>query len=156
MDTMDKSTRARIMSNVRQKHTGPEKLLRSILHRSGLRFKLHDKKLPGSPDLVFPRFGAVVFVHGCYWHRHGCFRSTMPQTRREFWQEKFRTNTRRDARNVERLLGCGWRVMIVWECALVGKYAVAPDEVLEIVGSWLRGTQPSCELPKKIVGPVSE
>ena len=156
MDVVDKSTRSRIMSSVRQKHTRPEKLLRSVLHKSGLRFKLHDKGLPGSPDLVFPRFGAVVFVHGCYWHSHGCYRSTVPKTRREFWEEKFRANRQRDTRNIERLLLRGWRVMVVWECAVVGKHALAPDDISGIVSAWLKGAQPRGELSGKIVGAVSK
>ena len=156
MDIVDKLIRSRIMSSVRQKHTRPEKLLRSVLHKSGLRFRLHDNGLPGSPDLVFPRFGAVVFVHGCYWHSHGCYRSTVPKTRREFWEEKFRANRRRDTKNIERLLLRGWRVMVVWECAIVGKHALAPDDVSGIVSTWLRSARPNCELPENISSAVAK
>ena len=78
MDTVDKPTRLYIMSRVGRKDTGPELILRRELHRLGLRYRLHEKKLPGSPDLVFPRFGGVIFVHGCYWHSHGCYKSTVP------------------------------------------------------------------------------
>src|SRR5258708_27431365 len=117
MDTVNKITRSFIMSRVGQKNTGPELVLRSALHRMGLRYRLHDRSLPGSPDLVFPRFRAVIFVHGCYWHSHGCYRSTVPKSRNEFWTEKFATNRSRDEKNISSLLRDGWRVLTVWECA---------------------------------------
>ena len=90
MDKVDQATRSRIMAAVGQKDTGPEKHLRSALHKHGLRFRLHVRSLPGSPDLVFPKYGSVIFVHGCYWHRHGCYRSTTPKSRQEFWNTKFK------------------------------------------------------------------
>src|SRR5438552_10615468 len=124
MDTVDRATRSRIMASVGQKHTGAEKILRSLLHKKGLRYRLHVKNLPGSPDLVFPRFRAVIFVHGCYWHSHGCYRSTVPKSRNEFWTEKFATNRSRDEKNISSLLRNGWRVLTVWECALKGKTAL--------------------------------
>ena len=140
MDTVKREIRSRIMSRVRQKNTGPEILLRSTLHKAGLRYRLHDKTLPGSPDLVFSRFNSVIFVHGCYWHSHGCYRSTIPKSRREFWEKKFRANRMRDARNTALLLARGWRVMIVWECSLIGKQTLVPEEVVERVRAWLLGT----------------
>src|SRR5712692_2489456 len=100
MDTVDKATRSRIMSLVGRKDTGPEIILRLALHKLGVRYRLHVKSLPGSPDLVFPRYRAVVFVHGCYWHCHGCYRSTIPKTRRSFWKRKFLANKERDERNL--------------------------------------------------------
>ena len=141
MDTVESKTRSRIMASVRQKDTRPEILLRSALHRSGLRYRLHVKKLPGTPDLVFPQFHAVVFVHGCYWHSHGCYKSTLPKTRREFWSAKFRANQARDRRNFNRLQERLWRVMVVWECALVGKNALSLYETVEYIREWLKGTQ---------------
>lgn len=142
MDTVDRQTRSKIMASVRQKNTGSELLLRRELHKIGLRYKLHDRSLPGSPDLVFPRFHAVAFVHGCYWHSHGCYRSTIPKSRRKFWTEKFRANRSRDQRNVNLLLRDGWRVLTVWECALLGKKALPPHEVTRRVRAWLRGSDP--------------
>ena len=137
MDTVDKSTRSYIMSRVGQKNTGPEIILRSALHRMGFRYRLHDRRLPGSPDLVFPRFGGVIFVHGCYWHSHGCYKSTVPQSSRTFWTEKFKANRQRDQRNIHLLHELGWRVMIVWECALMGKSALRPGEVAARAHAWL-------------------
>jgi len=139
MDTVDKATRSLIMSRVGQKNTGPEIILRSILHRTGFRYRLHDRTLPGSPDLVFRRFGAVIFVHGCYWHSHGCHRSTVPKSHRVFWKDKFAANRRRDGRNVRLLEECGWRVMVVWECELLGKNASPAHEVAERIREWLQG-----------------
>src|SRR5882672_8688942 len=104
MDTVDRQTRSKIMASVGQKDTGAELLLRRALHNIGLRYRLHDRSLPGSPDLVFPRLRAVVFVHGCYWHSHGCYRSTVPKSRNEFWIEKFTANQKRDGRNIGLLM----------------------------------------------------
>jgi DNA mismatch endonuclease (patch repair protein) len=109
------------MSKVGQKNTGPEMILRKNLHADGLRFRLHDKKLPGSPDLVFPRYKAAVFVHGCFWHRHGCKATTSPSSRMDFWTAKFLANIERDKNNRIKLFEMGWRVLIVWECTLKEK-----------------------------------
>lgn len=140
MDTVDRAKRSQIMARVGQKNTGPEMLLRSALHRRGLRYRLHDRKLPGSPDLVFSKYHAVVFVHGCYWHSHGCYRSTVPKTRRDFWAKKFADNKERDQRKIDQLTSDGWRVLVVWECALVGKNARPAASVANEVVDWLHGT----------------
>lgn len=147
MDIVSKERRSHIMSRVGQKDTSPEIFLRSALHKTGLRYRLHDRTLPGSPDLIFPRFRSVVFVHGCFWHSHGCYRSTVPSSRREFWEDKFCANRRRDARDIALLRERGWRVMIVWECALIGKNAFAPQNVVDRVRTWLAGTGGCGEIP---------
>lgn len=118
MDSVDKRTRSRIMASVGQKSTGPELKLRKALHRLGFRYRLNDQRLPGSPDLVFPKYHAVIFVHGCFWHRHGCKYTTTPSTRKEFWIAKFKANIERDQRNINELKKLGWRVLIVWECEI--------------------------------------
>lgn len=111
--------RARNMSAIRGKDTAPELAVRRMLHGMGLRFRLHRKDLPGSPDIVLPKHLIVVFVHGCFWHRHeGCRFTTTPKTRREFWQAKFDGNVARDSRNQADLVQLGWRVLVVWECEL--------------------------------------
>ena len=148
MDTVDRETRSRIMASVRQRDTGPETTLRSALHRAGLRYRLHDQTLPGSPDLVFRRFNAAVFVHGCYWHSHGCYKSTVPKSRREFWETKFSANRQRDQHKVALLRGAGWRVLTVWECVLVGKHALSPETVAARVRAWLTGTVKLAEIPE--------
>src|SRR6056297_3949176 len=118
-DVVDSKTRSRMMSGIKGKHTRPERIVRSGLHNLGFRFRLHARNLPGSPDLVLKRHSAVIFVHGCYWHRHeGCRYATTPSTRKEFWLAKFQANVERDRRTRQALLDAGWRVFVVWECAL--------------------------------------
>ncbi|MGE4194662.1 MAG: very short patch repair endonuclease [Pseudodesulfovibrio sp.] len=146
MDTVDKTTRSRIMSKVGQKNTGPEMKLRRSLHRIGLRYLLHDKRLPGSPDIVFPRFKAVLFVHGCFWHRHGCKATTTPRTNIDFWHKKFNDNIARDRRNIDTLQNIGWRVAVVWECALKSKNG-DPGEVAILVRDWLESKEKFINIP---------
>ncbi len=110
------------MSRIRGRDTGPEVALRRALHSIGLRFRLHVAALPGKPDLVFPRWGAVVFVHGCFWHaHHGCRIAKIPQSNTAFWMDKLAANRRRDARTIRSLRAMGWRVAVVWECQLSTK-----------------------------------
>ena len=112
-------TRSRNMAAIRGKDTAPELAIRRILHAMGMRFRLHRKDLPGSPDIVLPRHRTVVFVHGCFWHRHeGCRYTTTPKTRQEFWLAKFESNVFRDRRNQAKLKQLGWLVLVVWECEL--------------------------------------
>ena len=118
MDVVDKATRSRMMSAIRGRDTRPELEVRRLLHREGLRFRLH-AALPGKPDLVFPKYEAVVFVHGCFWHRHpNCRYATTPASNQEFWQAKFNANVARDKRVVARLRREGWRVFTVWACRI--------------------------------------
>ena len=117
VDVVDKATRSRMMSGIKGKNTKPELIVRRYLHGRGLRYQLHVKRLPGTPDMVFPRYRAVVFVHGCFWHQHlGCRYATIPKTRQEFWVEKLTANRRRDLANEKRLEALGWRVLTIWEC----------------------------------------
>lgn len=135
VDVVDKETRSRMMSGIRGKDTTPEILVRKALHRLGFRFALHDRKLPGRPDLVLPRHHAVVFVHGCFWHRHvDCAYCTTPSTRAEFWRKKFESNVERDQRNEQKLRDEGWRVFIVWECGLKHD----PDRLLRHLAQAIR------------------
>jgi len=117
-DVVDKATRSRMMAGIHGKDTKPELIVRSFLHRAGLRFRLQ-AKLPGKPDLVLPKYRAAVFVHGCFWHRHeDCRYATMPASNAAFWQEKFAANVRRDATVKQKLEELGWRVLIIWSCEL--------------------------------------
>jgi DNA mismatch endonuclease (patch repair protein) len=105
-----------MMGRIRGKHTAPEMAVRRAFHAAGLRFRLHSK-MPGRPDLVLPKYRSVVFVHGCFWHRHECVDGrVVPKTRTEFWQAKLTGNARRDTNNVALLEAAGWRVFVVWEC----------------------------------------
>ncbi|MBZ5795407.1 DNA mismatch endonuclease Vsr [Burkholderia contaminans] len=117
-DSVSRAQRSHNMAAVRSSNTKPEKVVRSILHRLGLRFRLHQKTLPGTPDIVLRRHATVVLVHGCFWHGHDCPRGKLPDTRREFWIPKLQRNRERDLDNERRLLEQGWRVLIVWECEL--------------------------------------
>jgi DNA mismatch endonuclease (patch repair protein) len=119
MDIVDKATRSRMMSGIRGANTAPEIALRRALHALGLRFRLHGKLLPGKPDIVSRRYRAVIYVHGCFWHRHaGCRLAATPKSREEFWQTKFEKNIHRDAIVRNSMSQLGWRVATVWECAL--------------------------------------
>lgn len=118
-DIVDSATRSRMMAGIRGKNTRPEVRLRKALHAMGFRFRLHDKRLPGRPDIVLPKWKVAIEVHGCFWHRHeGCRYSSTPATRPEFWAEKFAANVARDRRNLENLKELGWRTAVIWECWL--------------------------------------
>ena len=117
MDTLTKKHRSWNMSRIKGSNTGPERIVRSILHRMGYRFSLHRKDLPGKPDITLPKHKTLVFVHGCFWHRHkGCKDATMPKTRRAFWRKKLEGNVARDKVKQSALRTLGWRVIVVWEC----------------------------------------
>ena len=145
-DVVDQATRSRMMAGIKARDTKPEIVLRKALHARGLRYRLHCKGLPGRPDLVFPKFRAVVFIHGCFWHRHqGCRFATTPGTRPEFWAQKFAENMCRDQRTIAQLHRAGWRTAVVWECGIKTEGATA---VGELVHSWLVGTSATLEIPK--------
>lgn len=135
-DIVDSQTRSRMMAGIRGKDTKPELALRRSLHALGFRYRLHAGDIPRKPDLVLPRYRAVIFVHGCFWHRHrGCRFASTPSTRAEFWQEKFSANVARDQRARLALLAAGWRVATIWECRLRNPAAVTL--VCAEVSDWL-------------------
>lgn len=136
VDVVDSETRSRIMASIRAKNTRPELVLRKALHRRGFRYRLHAKYIPGRPDFALRKFNAVVFVHGCFWHRHeGCRLATVPATRTEFWTSKFERNVARDNEVHSRLVKVGWRVATVWECAL--RKAEHIDVSARMLARWL-------------------
>lgn len=116
MDTRTREQRSRIMRSVRSYDTGPELIVRKIVHSLGLRFRAHGKGLPGKPDLVLRRHRAVVFVNGCFWHGHGCSKGKLPKSRLDFWAPKISRNRERDALRMQQLTSDGWRVLTVWQC----------------------------------------
>lgn len=128
------------MSRIRGKDTKPEMLIRRGLHARGLRYRLHDRSLPGRPDLVFPKYQSAVFIHGCFWHAHGCVLSKLPATRQAFWQAKLEANAARDGKAVDALRAGGWRVLVIWECALRGSARQNESVVLERAASFIEGT----------------
>ena len=119
VDTLTKEKRSWNMSRIKGKDTNPEIQLRSMLHKEGFRFRIHDNNLLGKPDIVLPRYRSVVFVNGCFWHRHkGCKFAYIPKSRLSFWKDKFEKTLARDKETVEGLVNDGWRVFTVWECEL--------------------------------------
>lgn len=119
VDVVDQATRSRMMSGIRGKNTRPEMVVRQFLHAHGFRYRLHARNLPGSPDIVLPKWMVAVFVHGCFWHRHqGCRFTTTPGSNAERWQTKFEENVARDRRDIRQLVSTGWAVIILWECGL--------------------------------------
>jgi DNA mismatch endonuclease (patch repair protein) len=139
VDVVDSATRSRMMSGIRARNTKPEILVRSLLHRAGFRFRLHVTDLPGKPDIVLPRYKAVIFVHGCFWHGHNCPLFKWPGTREDFWRAKIGRNQANDRRALELLAAQGWRVAVVWECAMRGRDRNLDDMVQRLSG-WLAGS----------------
>jgi DNA mismatch endonuclease, patch repair protein len=125
-DFLTPAERSRRMASIGPKNTAPELALRKALHALGLRYRVNDPRLPGKPDIVFPRYRAVVFVHGCFWHRHArCKVASTPKSNTDFWMEKFSRNVARDERSAGELAAAGWRVFVAWECELGSKHRVA-------------------------------
>ena len=146
VDVVDAATRSRMMSGIRSRHTKPERIIRSGLHRLGFRFALHSRKLSGTPDLVLPRYRAAIFVHGCFWHRHNCEFFKMPSTRTGFWKAKFARNRSNDIAARKELANEGWRVLVVWECALRDRSESEVTAILLRAASWIKGHRKSLEL----------
>jgi DNA mismatch endonuclease (patch repair protein) len=128
-----------MMAGIRGRDTAIERAIRKSLHGRGFRFRVDDRRLPGRPDIVLPRWRAVILVHGCFWHSHDCGLCKIPSTRPEFWREKLAGNVARDERNMHELLAKGWRVATVWECALRGRAQHAIESVADELEDWLRG-----------------
>lgn len=128
------------MSAIRARDTRPEMILRRGLHAAGFRYGLHNAKLPGRPDMVLPKYDAVILVNGCFWHAHDCHMFKWPKTRTAFWEDKILGNRNRDRRNALALRGEGWRILRVWECALKGRTRLGADAVIEQSVRWLRGS----------------
>ncbi|ACU60044.1 very short patch repair endonuclease [Chitinophaga pinensis] len=119
VDVHSKETRSYNMSQIKGKNTKPEILVRKFLFAQGYRYRLHNKKLPGTPDLVLPKYKTVIFIHGCFWHRHeGCRYFVIPKTRTEWWLNKINGNVRKDIESINLLKSMGWRILILWECDL--------------------------------------
>ena len=142
-DVLTAEQRRENMRRVRGRDTKPEMVVRRGLHARGLRYCLHDATLPGRPDLVFPRYRTVAFIHGCFWHLHGCAISTVPNTRHDFWLKKLSGNARRDRKSIDVLQAEGWRVLVIWECALRGPNRRAISDVLAASETFIRSGEGS-------------
>ena len=128
------------MAGIRSKNTKPEMKIRKGLHRLGFRYRLHEKKLPGKPDMVFAKYRAALFVNGCFWHGHDCAMFKLPSTRTDFWRAKFAKNVENDIAASNTLIAKGWRVGVVWECAIRGKHRLPESEAIQKIAHWLGST----------------
>ena len=141
-DIVDAATRSRMMAGIQSKNTKPEILIRKALHARGFRYSLHSSHLPGKPDIIMPKWGVVIFVHGCFWHWHGCHLSKIPATRTDFWTTKLAANRKRDALATQQLLSAGWRVATVWECSTRGISALYNlPGLIEQLSFWIRNPE---------------
>ncbi|WP_029889819.1 very short patch repair endonuclease [Polycyclovorans algicola] len=137
-DIVSVATRSRMMSGIRSRNTAPELMVRRGLHAHGYRYRLHVRELPGSPDIVLPKWKTVLFVNGCFWHGHPCHLFRLPATRQEWWQAKIETNRKRDARITETLSSRSWKILTVWECAIRGRTARGIEETVFLIDQFVR------------------
>jgi len=145
-DVVDKATRSQMMAGIRGRDTKPERVIRTLFIQPVFAYRLHVSNLPGKPDLVFPKYKAVVLVHGCFWHRHpDCWWCSSPSSNSEFLGGQVRSECRRDARNITDLGNLGWRVAVVWECAL---RLQGDEDVALAIGKWLTGNRKTLILPR--------
>ena len=144
-DVVDSETRSRMMSGIRGKDTRPELEIRHHLHRLGFRYRLHDKQLPGKPDIVLKKYHAVIFVHGCFWHRHNCHLFKWPKTRPEFWKKKINRNHENDLKALNSLKTNGWRICIVWECSIKGADKNI-QAIANTIARWLKSNKSMLEI----------
>ena len=149
VDIVTPAVRSRMMSGIRSKNTRHEVRIRKALHAAGLRYRLHRRDLPGTPDITLPRHRAAIFVHGCFWHGHDCYLFKWPLTRPEFWANKIGGNRQRDQQVRTALHETGWRYLIIWECALRGKYRLEFDGLIKRVIVWVTGVLAECEIRGK-------
>jgi len=149
VDVVDAATRSRMMSGIKGKNTTPELLIRKALHARGFRFRIHAKHLAGKPDLLLPKYKAAVFIHGCFWHGHTCRYFKVPQTRPEFWLEKIGKNQIRDNFQREALKALGWRVLIVWECAVRAAKKQGDSTLIDMIADWLLSEKISCQIDEE-------
>jgi DNA mismatch endonuclease, patch repair protein len=149
VDVVSPKTRSQMMSGIRGKNTKPEVKIRKALYRKGFRYRLHVKSLPGKPDLVFPKYNAVIQINGCFWHGHNCHLFKWPSTRPEFWRNKILSNTERDIKIVFELERLGWRVLTIWECAVKGRYRKPFETLIEQISKWLTVNEISGEVSGK-------
>ena len=144
------------MSRIRSRDTKPEMLIRRGLHARGFRFRLHDKKLPGRPDIVLPRWEAAILIHGCFWHGHHCPMFRLPATRPDFWIAKIEANRSRDGQADKALTAAGWRRLTVWECALRGPARLPATEIFDVCDGFLRGDAAAQEVRGRLAQPVAK
>ncbi len=151
-DVVSPQKRSEMMAGIRGKDTKPEYFIRKALHKLGYRYLLHARKIPGKPDLVLPKYRAVIFVHGCFWHGHSCHLFKWPQSRTDFWRSKILKNQANDEKALNALESADWRVLVVWECAIKGKERLDPQEIIDAVTGWLHSDEYYYEIRGSNVG----
>ncbi|CUW93639.1 very short patch repair endonuclease [Agrobacterium genomosp. 2] len=145
-DVVSREKRSQMMAGIKGKNTRPEIAIRKALFALGYRYRIHDTRLPGKPDVVFPGRKAALFVEGCFWHQHDCHLFKMPSSRQDFWQSKIEGNRRRDVRVRDELQAQGWRYLTVWECALKGRTRLPFPVVIDRIRTWLESTERTGEI----------
>jgi DNA mismatch endonuclease (patch repair protein) len=136
VDIWSEEKRSQVMSRIRSKNTRPEILVRSLLHSMGYRFRIHRRDLPGHPDIVLPKYRAVIFVHGCFWHQHpGCPNAVMPKTNTEKWKTKLEQNVERDRQHLTHLKALGWRCLVIWECEIEKQIESVRQKIVDFIAS---------------------
>ncbi|MBN4081166.1 DNA mismatch endonuclease Vsr [Caldithrix abyssi] len=151
VDIVSPEKRSKMMAGIRGKDTKPELLIRKALHKRGFSYRLHDKKLPGKPDIVLSRYKAVIQVNGCFWHGHNCHLFKWPSTRPDFWQDKIKRNKENDIKSLKALSDMEWRILTIWECAIKGRASKPFEIVLNSVISWLISSEKNKEITGKEV-----
>lgn len=156
VDIVDSATRSRMMANIKGKNTKPELLIRSLLHAQGFRFRIHRKDLPGKPDIVLPKYKAIIFIHGCFWHGHeNCRLFKLPASRTEFWEAKIFKNQENDLKAKELLLNSGWRICTIWECA-IRQSKKDPVALVDLLTTWLKSSAAYLEIDEQMINKKRE
>lgn len=145
-DRLSTTERSLRMASVRQRDTSPERIIRSLLHRAGFRFRTSVRRLAGSPDIVLPRWRTVIFVHGCFWHGHDCHLYKLPATRTDFWRSKVVANITRDRNAIDALHKAGWKTIVVWQCSITGKSRLKSDALSRVLVAAVNGNTPMIEV----------
>jgi len=145
-DIVSSEKRSQMMAGIKGKNTKPELLIRKALHKLGFRYRLHEKKLAGKPDIVFPKHKAALFIHGCFWHGHNCHLFKWPSSRADFWRQKIKRNQQVDKTSFDKLVSEGWRIGVIWECSLKGKTKRSFDYIVAETARWLCSEEKHLEI----------
>jgi len=148
-DVVDRKTRSRMMSGIRNKNTKPELYIRHGIHQLGFRYRLHSTQIPGNPDIALPKHRALIVINGCFWHGHNCHYFRWPKSNKEFWKKKIASNKKRDSRNIAVQKALGWRILVVWECAVRRSIHDSDFDTISLVANWLNKKKQMAELDEQ-------
>ncbi len=146
MDVVSSKKRSQMMAGIHARNTKPEIAIRRLLHKSGFRFRIHNDELPGKPDIVLKKYRAIIFVHGCFWHRHQCHLFKWPKTRAEFWKTKINRNVLNDKKAIRDLHIADWRICVVWECSVKGTKKKSSSHMEKLIKNWLDSNKNMVEI----------